>query len=39
LPELFAAAGCKFDFSRNTIAPLARDVRNELAKLDGNGKG
>ena len=39
LPELFAAAGCKFDFSRNTIAPLARDVRNELAKLEGNGKG
>lgn len=39
LPELFAAAGCKFDFSRDTIAPLARDVRSELAKLDGNGKG
>jgi oligoendopeptidase F len=38
LPELFAAAGCKFDFSRDTIAPLARDVRNELGKLDGNGK-
>jgi oligoendopeptidase F len=39
LPELFAAAGCKFDFSRETIAPLARDVRNELDKLDGNGRG
>jgi oligoendopeptidase F len=34
LPELFAAAGCKFDFSRKSIAPLVDSVRNELAKLD-----
>ncbi len=33
LPELFAAAGCKFEFSRKTMAPLVRLVRNELAKL------
>ncbi len=39
LPELFATAGCKFDFSRETIAPLAKNVREELGKLDGNGKG
>ena len=35
LPELFSAAGCKFDFSRITMAPLVRDVRSELAKLNG----
>jgi oligoendopeptidase F len=34
LPELFAAAGCRFDFSRATIAPLVKLVREELAKLD-----
>ncbi len=39
LPELFATAGCKFDFSRETIAPLAKNVREELGKLDGSGKG
>jgi oligoendopeptidase F len=33
LPELFAAAGCKFEFSRKTIAPLLRLVREELARL------
>jgi oligoendopeptidase F len=38
LPELFAAAGCKFDFGRGTIGPLMQDVRSELAKQDGNGK-
>jgi oligoendopeptidase F len=32
LPELFAAAGCKFEFSRKTMAPLVRLVRDELAK-------
>ena len=33
LAELFGAAGCKFDFSRETIAPLMKLVRGELAKL------
>jgi oligoendopeptidase F len=35
LPELFAAAGCKFDFSRETISPLVAMVREELGKLKG----
>jgi oligoendopeptidase F len=30
LPELFQAAGCKFDFSRETIAPLMKLVDTEL---------
>ncbi len=33
LPELFAAAGCKFEFSRKTMAPLLALVRGELEKL------
>ena len=33
LPELFAAAGCKFEFSRQAIAPLVELVRQELGKL------
>ncbi|MGO8929465.1 MAG: M3 family oligoendopeptidase [Limisphaerales bacterium] len=33
LPELFAAAGCKFEFSQKTLAPLVRLVRDELARL------
>jgi oligoendopeptidase F len=33
LPELFAAAGCRFEFSQATIAPLVKLVRDELAKL------
>ena len=33
LPELFAAAGIKFDFSRDTIAPLIDTAREELDKL------
>jgi oligoendopeptidase F len=33
LPELFAAAGCNFEFSQKTMAPLVRLVRDELAKL------
>lgn len=33
LPELFAAAGCRFDFSRQTVQPLVRLVRDELAAL------
>ena len=38
LPELFAAAGCQFDFSRKTMAPLVQLVRDELAKLSTGGK-
>jgi oligoendopeptidase F len=33
LPELFAAAGCEFDFSERTVKPLLQLVRTELAKL------
>ena len=33
LPELFEAAGCKFEFSAATIKPLIQLVRSELAKL------
>jgi len=33
LPELFAAAGCRFDFSRETIQPLVTLVREDLARL------
>ncbi len=33
LPELFAAAGAKFDFSYETLAPLMELVQRELAKL------
>ena len=32
LPELFAAAGCQFEFSAKTIAPLAKLLREELKK-------
>ena len=34
LPELFAAAGCRFDFSAGTVAPLATLVEKELEKLN-----
>ncbi|MDB6019835.1 MAG: oligoendopeptidase family, partial [Pedosphaera sp.] len=34
LPELFSAAGCKFEFSRTTMKPLVNLVRTELAKLN-----
>ena len=34
LPELFAAAGCKFEFSRKTLAPLVALVRGEIGKLE-----
>ncbi len=34
LPELFTAAGCRFDFSRATVQPLVKLVRDELAKLN-----
>jgi oligoendopeptidase F len=30
LPELFATAGLKFDFSENTIAPLIEAIQHEL---------
>ena len=33
LPQLFAAAGCKFDFSRTTIAPLVKMVQGELKAI------
>ncbi len=33
LPELFAKAGCRFDFTRETLAPLTELVRAELAQL------
>jgi oligoendopeptidase F len=33
LPELFAAAGCRFDFSRSTLGPLIKLVRAELEAL------
>ncbi len=34
LPELFAKAGCQFDFSRKTVKPLLEQVRAELSKLN-----
>src|SRR5205823_2997703 len=34
LPDLFSAAGCRFDFSAKTVKPLVALVRQELAKLD-----
>jgi oligoendopeptidase F len=34
LPELFTAAGCRFEFSHATIKPLVELVRTELAKLN-----
>jgi len=33
LPELFSAAGCRFDFSQETVKPLVKLVETELAKL------
>jgi oligoendopeptidase F len=33
LPELFAAAGCRFDFSSQTIKPLIQLAQTELAGL------
>jgi oligoendopeptidase F len=33
LPELFQAAGCRFEFSQKTIQPLAKILREELEKL------
>jgi oligoendopeptidase F len=34
LPELFAAAGCPFDFSSRTVKPLMDMVERELDKLE-----
>jgi oligoendopeptidase F len=34
LPELFEAAGCRFDFSAETVRPLVHLVQSELDKLD-----
>jgi oligoendopeptidase F len=36
LPELFSAAGCRFEFSAGSMAPLVALVRGELARLDGS---
>jgi oligoendopeptidase F len=33
LPELFAAAGIRFDFSAKTLGPLMRAVGEELDRL------
>jgi len=33
LPELFEAAGCRFDFTRRTIKPLVRLLQCQLQKL------
>ena len=33
LPELFSAAGCRFEFDAETIKPLMKLVREELAQL------
>jgi oligoendopeptidase F len=38
LPALFDEAGCKFEFSRTTIAPLVKLVRDELARLKAQEK-
>ncbi|MFT3788355.1 MAG: M3 family metallopeptidase [Tepidisphaeraceae bacterium] len=35
LPELFSAAGIRFDFSDKTIAPLMRAVDEQLEALNG----
>jgi oligoendopeptidase F len=35
LPELFSAAGIRFDFSYDTLAPLVEAVQEELARTDG----
>jgi oligoendopeptidase F len=39
LPELFERAGCRFDFSRETVGPLARMLRDELAALEAVSTG
>jgi oligoendopeptidase F len=37
LPALFEAAGCRFDFSRETMHPLVNLVKGELARLPVKG--
>jgi oligoendopeptidase F len=37
LPELFQAAGCRFDFSAATVKPLVELIRSELEKLATSG--
>jgi oligoendopeptidase F len=39
LPELFAAAGCPFDFSASSVKPLMQLVQTELAKLNEPRRG
>jgi oligoendopeptidase F len=39
LPELFETAGAKFDFSAETVRPLAQLIRNELSKLKPRDAG
>ncbi|MDB6022700.1 MAG: oligoendopeptidase family [Pedosphaera sp.] len=34
LPELFSAAGCRFEFNQATMKPLVNLVRTELSKLN-----
>ncbi|MEW6302589.1 MAG: M3 family oligoendopeptidase [Verrucomicrobiota bacterium] len=34
LPELFSAAGCRFEFSAQTVKPLVELVRGELTKIN-----
>ncbi|HAV65061.1 MAG TPA: M3 family oligoendopeptidase [Verrucomicrobiales bacterium] len=34
LPELFERAGCRFDFSADTVRPLAAMLKEELARLE-----
>jgi oligoendopeptidase F len=34
LPELFETAGCRFDFSADTVRPLAKMLRDELGALE-----
>jgi len=34
LPELFSAAGCQFEFSAKTIAPVAKLLREELKNVN-----
>jgi oligoendopeptidase F len=36
LPQLFAAAGCRFDFTRRTIKPLIRLACSQMRKLGEN---
>jgi hypothetical protein len=33
LPELFQAAGCRFEFSEKTLQPLAKTLLEELQKM------